>query len=249
MSTGPILYDELAAWWPLLSDPSEYAEAATSYAELLKARCDPPALTLLELGSGGGNNASHLKASFDRVTLVDVAPRMLDVSRVLNPECEHHLGDMRSVRLGRQFDCVFVHDAICYATTRDDLSAAIGTVSSHCRPGGSFLLAPDFVRESFQPAVSHGGRDGADRALRYLEWTWDPDPGDQTYVVDLVYVLRGEDGMVRVRHDRHLQGLFSTAEWLEACHDAGLMPAVERVVHSGAGIEMAVFVGTKPAPG
>ena len=67
--------------------------------------------TLLELGSGGGNNASHLKARFN-CTLTDISPDMLALSRTLNPECEHLEGDMRTLRLGRTFDVVFIHDAI-----------------------------------------------------------------------------------------------------------------------------------------
>jgi len=46
--------------------------------------------------------------------LVDKSPGMLEVSRALNPECEHVEGDMRTVRLGREFDLVFVHDAVAY---------------------------------------------------------------------------------------------------------------------------------------
>ena len=42
------------------------------------------------------------------MTLVDLSDGMLAVSRQLNPECEHHLGDMRTVRLGRTFDAVWV---------------------------------------------------------------------------------------------------------------------------------------------
>ena len=75
------------------------------------------ATTLLELGSGGGNNASHLKHRFE-CTLTDLSPEMLALSRTLNPECEHIEGDMRTLRLERTFDAVFVHDAIAYITTR-----------------------------------------------------------------------------------------------------------------------------------
>src|SRR5262245_4609683 len=116
---APKLYGALAAWWPLMSAPSEYATEAAFYRRTLLAAC-ADARTVLELGSGGGNNASHLKARFE-MTLVDRSPGMLAVSRALNPECEHRRGDMRSVRLGREFDCVFVHDAICYITTEADL--------------------------------------------------------------------------------------------------------------------------------
>src|SRR5947199_313515 len=79
-----------------------------------------PVHEVLELGSGGGHNAVHLKARFT-MTLVDLSAGMLDMSRRLNPECEHHQGDMRTVRLGRTFDAVFVHDAVDYMLTEDDL--------------------------------------------------------------------------------------------------------------------------------
>jgi ubiquinone/menaquinone biosynthesis C-methylase UbiE len=129
-------YGDLAPWWPLISAPEEYAEEAAFAATLLR-----PARTVLELGSGGGNNAFHLKAEFD-LTLVDLSADMLAVSQTLNPECEHVQGDMRSIRLGRTFDAVFVHDAIEYMTTEEDLRQAVQTVYAHCRPGGVARTLP-----------------------------------------------------------------------------------------------------------
>src|SRR5262245_15324138 len=38
----------------------------------------------------------------------------------LNPECEHIVGDMRSMQLDRTFDVVFIHDAIAYMTNESD---------------------------------------------------------------------------------------------------------------------------------
>ena len=107
------LYDQLSSWWQLLSPPAEYAEEAEFHASKLLAAGSAPCRTLLELGSGGGNNASHMKKYF-RMTLVDLSSGMLAVSQQLNPDCEHVQGDMRTVRLGRQFDRVFVHAAIVY---------------------------------------------------------------------------------------------------------------------------------------
>src|SRR5437016_6221523 len=105
-------YTDLAEWWPLISPPSEYADEAPFAVELLRS-ASRPVREVLELGSGGGNMASHLKADFT-MTLVDLSEDMLAVSRRLNPDCEHIAGDMRTVRLGRTFDAVLVHDAICY---------------------------------------------------------------------------------------------------------------------------------------
>ena len=108
----PKLYTDLAPWWPLLSAPEDYEEEAAFYGQALVDGCSGPLRTLLELGIGGGNNASHLKARFEMV-LVEPSAGMRAVSRGLNPECEHVEGDMRTVRLGRHFDGVFVHDAVC----------------------------------------------------------------------------------------------------------------------------------------
>src|SRR5205823_5208287 len=86
----PLLYTELAGWFHLLTSPEEYVAEAGVYTQAIIAACDRPPVTLLELGSGGGNNASHLKRQFT-CTLTDPAPGMLELSRGINPECEHIL--------------------------------------------------------------------------------------------------------------------------------------------------------------
>jgi hypothetical protein len=224
--TQPKLYSELAGWWQLFSRASDYADEASLFTRLLNERTSPPPVTLLELGSGGGNNASHMKAHFT-MTLCDLSPAMVESSRALNPECDHCVGDMRTVRLGLAFDGVFIHDAIMYMTTEDDLSAAIQTAAAHCRPGGTVLIAPDWVAETFAPATRHGGHDAADgHSMRYLEWIRDPDPADCTVEVDFACLLRAADGSLRVEHDRHVFGVFPRATWLRLHREAELDPAV-----------------------
>src|SRR6266699_662506 len=114
------LYNELAEWWPIMATPAEYQEEASLFDRLLRESSKPPPRTVLDLGSGSGKVAFHLKAHF-AMTLVDVSPQMLEVSRALNPECVHRLGDIRTVRLDQLLDAVFVHDAICHMTTETDL--------------------------------------------------------------------------------------------------------------------------------
>ena len=241
------MYGNLAEWWPLLSPPEEYAEEAGIYQRALLSHAKRPLRTLLELGSGGGNNASHLKSRFT-MTLVEPSAGMLAVSRRLNPECEHVQGDMRTVRLGRRFDAVFVHDAVCYMTSERDLRAAMATAFIHCEPGGAVLIAPDHVRENFSPSSSHGGHDAPDgRGLRYLEWTTDPDPSDTQYVVDYAILRREANGTVHVDHDRHVEGLFSREDWLKWLLDAGFDPAVVQVDHSELEPgEYEIFIARRP---
>ena len=244
---SPKLYHELADWFHLLTAPAEYAEEAEFYLKALVEASHRPPQTVLELGSGGGNNASHMKAHF-KMTLTDLSPEMLDLSRTINPECEHIQGDMRTIRLGREFDAVFVHDAVVYMTTEADLRAAMETAFVHCRSGGVALFAPDYVREKFKPATDHGGHDGGDgRSLRYLEWALDPDPSDDIYTVDFAYLLREADGSVRVEYERHIEGLFSRATWLRLLEDAGFEANAVPFEHSDEEPgSLEVFVARKP---
>jgi SAM-dependent methyltransferase len=238
------MYAELAPWWPLLSAPEDYEEEAAIYTRLMLEAAKAPIETVLELGSGGGNNASHMKARF-KMTLVDLSPGMLEVSRRLNPECEHHQGDMRTVRLNREFDAVFIQDAVCYMVTEDDLRRAIETAAVHCKRGGVLLIAPDFVRENFRPGTDHGGHDGDGRSFRYLEWCRDDDPADDQYEVDYAFLIREGAELPRVTHDRHIEGLFSSETWLRLLGEAGIDARVIPFVHSEVDYEPVVFVGVR----
>jgi SAM-dependent methyltransferase len=215
----PLLYGELTPWYRLLDPAADHADEAAAYVAALERAGAPLGGTLLELGAGAGGNACFIKQRF-RCTLTDISPEMQGLSRTLNPECEHLPGDMRTLRLGRAFDAVFVHDAVCYMTTPTDLAAAAATAFAHTRPGGAALFAPDYVRESFhERAELHSGDDGG-RSLRCLEWAWDPEPTDGTYDVEYAFLLRDATG-VRAVHDHHLEGLFTRATWFELLEGTG----------------------------
>ena len=214
------LYGELAEWWPIFQTPGEYKEEAAYFARTLKGSSKAPPRSLLELGSGGGNVAYHLKKHFE-MTLVDLSPGMLAVSKALNPELEHIKGDIRKIRLGRTFDAVFVHDAICHMTTQADLRAAMKTAHEHLRPGGVALIVPDEVRETFAEETDHGGNDADRGSVRYLQWITDPNPRDNNYVVDFAIMIRDRKGQTRVVHDRHKMGLFPRAKWRSLLREVG----------------------------
>jgi SAM-dependent methyltransferase len=228
----PRMYAELADWFHLITAPDEYAEEADFYFSTIAAASTPPPKTLLELGAGGGNNAYHYKHHVT-ATLSDLSADMLRLSQQINPECEHIQGDMRTLRLGREFDAVFAHDALDYMITHEDLRQALKNAFVHCRPGGVALFAPDHLRENFAESTETGGHDGNGRAVRWLEWTFDPDPSDTTYVAEYAYVLHETGKPTRFEYDRHVGGLFARAEWLQMLEDVGFVDvAVKPFNHS-----------------
>lgn len=216
-----VMYDDLATWWPLLSPVEDYAEEAAYFLEVLESSGIPAEASLIEFGCGGGNNAWHMKKRFREVVLTDLSPSMLAISAEVNPECEHVAGDMRTLDVGRTFDAVFIHDAIDYMTSVEDLNSVFLNVARHTRPGGVALLVPDYTRESFEAGSDHGGSDGAGRGLRFLEWCHDPDPDDCEIVVDYVFICREGDAPPQVSHETHHCGLFARDVWFNGLAAAG----------------------------
>ena len=63
------------------------------------------------------------------------------------------------------------------------------------------------------------------RALRYLEWTWDPDPADTQYLFAMVYLLREEGGELRTVLDEHHCGLYGHEDLLRIIARAAFIGA------------------------
>ena len=240
------LYGDLAGWWQAISPPSEYAEEGALYVEMIRSAARRPIHEVLELGSGGGNNASHMKRHF-AMTLVEPSDGMRELSRRLNPECEHLPGDMRAVRLGRKFDAVFLHDAVIYMTSEEDLRAALATVAFHLAPGGAALVAPDVTAETFLEATEHGGgEDAGGRGARYLQWALPPEPGGTVFETHYAFLLREPDEKVFSAHDVHREGLFPRETWLRLFREVGL--AAELASRTIEGKEYDAFMASIEAP-
>jgi hypothetical protein len=222
----------------------DYAAEAPNWTRILRRKLGPGRHALLELGAGGGHLLSHLTAEF-QATAVDLSAGMLEHSARLNPSVDHHLGDMRTVRLGRTFRAVIIHDAVDYMLTEDDLRAAFTTAAAHLEAGGVLIVTPDHFRETFRDGkvTSETHADGS-RAATFIEFDHDPEPSDTTVESIFIFIVR-QAGRTTFELDRHILGIFPLKTWLDLMGDAGF--EVER--HRGElstgpeGFEM--LVGTR----
>ena len=240
------LYHDLADLWPLFSPPEEYADEAEIYLEVLRSKLGPARHTILELGVGGGHLLSHLTAKYDAVA-VDLSQKMLALSHRLNPTVQHHLGDMRSIRLNTLFDAVLIHDAIDYMLTEADVAAALATARTHLNPGGILLLAPDWFRETYPGKhTMTWHQDHGDITLDVAEHLPDVAPDSTIVESTFVFTLR-EGDRVTTEHDPHTTGLFPRNTWLRLIRDAGFQVELLAVPACEGGYGGNLFVGVLTA--
>ncbi len=220
----PRLYADLAYLWPILSPPEDYLAEADVVRDVLREKLGDPASgerqRVLEFGAGGGHTLVHLADGYD-CTAVDLSSAMLEHCGALLPSARCVVGDMRDVELGETFDAILIHDAVDYLTTEEDLRATLANAHRHLRPGGVLLLAPTYTRETFADhEVASDHRDADRFDVTYFSYVHDPDPGDTSFELILVYLIR-RAGDVRIEHDRHRCGLFPIARWRALVREAG----------------------------
>jgi SAM-dependent methyltransferase len=137
------VFGNYSRYYDLLYRHKDYqGEAAYIHSLIEKHR--PGARSLFDLGCGTGRHASLLAERGYAVTGVDRSPEMLAEARaraVRGARAEFFEGDLRSVRLGREFDVVVsLFHVMSYQTTNADLAAAFATLRAHLAPGGLFIF-------------------------------------------------------------------------------------------------------------
>lgn len=137
------VFREYARYYDLLYRDKDYAGEAAYVHNLVQHYC-PGAAALLNLGCGSGRHDRELAGLGYHVAGVDLAEEMLEVARQESgglAGVEYHLGDVRSIRLGRCFDAVVsLFHVMSYQVTNDDVLAAFRTAHDHLSPGGLFLF-------------------------------------------------------------------------------------------------------------
>lgn len=219
MADTLILYSQLARWWPLLSPPDRYVWIANRVSDVIRRCKQIRGRTVLALGAGGGCLVHHLSRTY-RVTVTDISLEMLAVSARMNPECEHGLGDMRALRLGRQFAAVIAEDAISYMATRADLLAALSTAYEHTAPGGVGVFVPEYTAETFAENEYSGSAAWGDERVRFHRCTRRLQDTGENYASRFVYLVT-KAGAVWSAEETHIFGLFNRDVWLQLLMEVG----------------------------
>jgi SAM-dependent methyltransferase len=131
-----------AAYDALYEGKKDY-EAECDLAErIFREHGEDAIRTILDLGCGTGNHALPLARRGYEVVGVDRSESMLERARAKGEDgVAFELGDIRDIRLDREFDAVLLLFAVLgYQHTNEDVLAALRTAHAHLRPGGLLLF-------------------------------------------------------------------------------------------------------------
>ena len=239
------IYSDLSYLWPVISPPEDYRCEVETWIQIIRKALGPGTHDILELGAGGGSSLSCFGSKF-RATAVDSSPRMLNISKRLNRDVIHFLGDMRSIRLDRKFDVVIINDAIGYMLSEQDLHATFVTAATHLRPGGISIVSQAQIREVFQDNhVTVKTRSNDEMDVTFIVHDYDPDPTD-TIVESLMLIIIRRGKAIEIECDRHRTGLFPQSTWISLMMQAGFdVNSYDRSATTGDS-SPAVLVGRKP---
>lgn len=221
------LYKDLAWLWPLWEDLDIYKKESREIVKLIRKHSKIKVHTLLDMGCGGGKNASHFKKHFE-VTGIDISKQMLKNAKKLNPECKFIIADMRNFDLKKEFDSIFINDAHNYMIAQRDLLKTFKMAYKHLRPGGVMIVHPDQTKSTFKQNSTHIWRSKrGEMDITFIENNYDPNLRDNTFESTFVFLIR-KKGKLRIEQDFHTGGIFTLNTWRKLLKQAGFITYEEK---------------------
>lgn len=220
MSSNWKAYNDLAWTEDWFVELSDYEVEVSYYISLIHEYAATHPTTLLHLGSGAGGMDWVFKRHFS-VTGVDISAGMIAKARSEHPDVGYIEGDIRSLRLNRQFDAVVIPDCIDYMVTLNDLDKAIKTAVHHLKISGVLVVAGKTMETFHNNNFAYTGeKDGIHITL--LENNYINPSTRNSYEATLIYLIRQHEKLT-VHMDRHVLGLFSQENWENVFRDNGLV--------------------------
>jgi ubiquinone/menaquinone biosynthesis C-methylase UbiE len=236
------LYTTLAEYYDTMYSFKDYRSEAARVMGIARRNGRARGREWLDVPCGTGRHLEYIARRY-RCTGLDASPAMLRIARRRLPRVRLVRGDMRSFRLGRQFDVVTsLFSGIGHVLTVAGLRRTINTFARHLKPGGVLVVEPWFTKQTWHPGMVHlltaGGPD-----LRIARMSYSTVRG-RVSVLNMHFLIAQKGKGVRYALVTERAGLFDPATTLRLLRAAGLRPRfLKRGLSPGRGL----FIATRPA--
>jgi SAM-dependent methyltransferase len=138
--------------------PEAHDETPTMCRRIFDRFLRRPPRSILDIGCGTGRDLRSLRRTCPECVGVDFLPQMIEYARAKSSGIEFHVGDMRTLRLGRAFDVVLCFGwVLMYALTDGEIDRTLDTFVAHSHSGSLLILdvrnASALLGDGFEPRV------------------------------------------------------------------------------------------------
>ncbi len=211
----------------------DYRKEVEYLMSVLHSRITDRKPTLLDVACGTGSHLFHLRKHFE-VEGVDLSLEFVRAARSKLPRTRFYVGDMRTFRLGKEFNvvtCLF--SSIGFMETTSRLQTAIRNMARHVKAGGVLLVEP-----WFPPGQLVDGRVSLatvdDDKLKIVRMATTKVEGTISRF-DFHYLIgtpKGTEHFV----EKHRLGMFTKEEMTDAFEKAGLVVDYDEKGATGRGL-------------
>lgn len=214
------VYAATARYYDLIYHWKNYRLEAAKVHWLIKSLKRSSGNELLDIACGTGGHVAYLKKHYKVVGLDNSAP-MIKEARKKNPGARFEIGDMKSFRLGREFDAVVcLFSAIGYLKNHRELERALKTMASHLKPGGVLIIEPFIEPKKFKLNRPRPLEVAKTKTIELVRMTEAQQRGRKV-VLDFHILVKDQLHVERFL-DRHELFLFNRNEFFSAFKRAGL---------------------------
>jgi ubiquinone/menaquinone biosynthesis C-methylase UbiE len=238
--TKQLLHNQLAKYYDRAYSFKDYLDEAVRLQNLIIKYLESGGNSLLDVACGTGLHLKYLKDDFS-CTGVDISKSMLKIARKNAKGVTFKEADMKSLRLGKQFDVIMcLLSSIGYVKTAASLEKTIRNFSKHLKKGGLALIEPSHAKSLYvngEPRITT--YDGKDAKIARVNVT---KIRQATAVLNMHILIaeRGKDAKYFL--DRHELGLFGINNTLRIMKAAGLK---SKYLKNGLMPGRELFVGIK----